>query len=94
MATDYDAPRKSDDDSESIEALKERMTLSELGAKYELHPNQIRAWKREFLAGAERAFGAEKKSKELKEAEAKEAELYEQIGRLKVDNEWLKKKLL
>jgi transposase-like protein len=77
-----------------LEALKERMTLSELGEKYELHPNQIRIWKREFVNNAENAFKDSGGSKEMKEAHAKEAELYEQIGRLKVDNEWLKKKLL
>lgn len=77
-----------------IEALKERMTLSEIAEKYELHPNQIRTWKREFLSGAEMVFEGQRDSKELKDVEAEKLELYERIGRLTMDNEFLKKKLL
>ena len=39
-----------------IKALKERHTLSELAQQYDLHPNQITTWKREFLEGAEKVF--------------------------------------
>lgn len=74
----------------AIEAIKEKQTLVEIAAKYELHPNQITEWKRQFLANAPQAFTEKHPQKEQEESEQK---LYEQIGRLKVENEFLKKKL-
>ncbi len=75
-----------------IEALKERHTLSELAQKYELHPTQIASWKKEFLQKAEAVFAGPKddSSKHEKHAE----ELYKQIGQMKVELDWLKKKVL
>lgn len=76
-----------------LEAIKERHSLVELAEKYELHPNQITAWKKEFLDNAEAAFGSEEKSLEKQKAEEEQQEMLIRIGRLNMENEWLKKKL-
>jgi transposase-like protein len=74
----------------AMEAIKERETLSELAKRFEVHPNQISKWKRDFLEGAERVF--EDGSKE-EEAAVDADQLYRQIGELKVENDFLKKSL-
>ena len=79
----------------AIEALKERNTIEEIASKYEVHPTQINNWKREFLDNAVLAFGGDEAAR--KEREQKETDLeklYAQIGHLKVENDFLKKKLL
>lgn len=73
----------------AIEALKERETLSDLATRFELHPNQISMWKREFLDNSEIAFGPEKS----KDVGPDTDTLYRQIGELKVENDFLKKSL-
>lgn len=75
-----------------IEALKERSTAEELSKKYEIHPTQINAWKREFLSKASAVF-SDKYETEDKQQEADKEKLYAQIGQLKVENDFLKKKL-
>lgn len=78
-----------------IEALKERSTMEELSRKYEIHPSQINAWKREFLENASVVF-TDKQSlvEDGKQREEATEKLYAQIGQLKVENDFLKKKLL
>ena len=75
----------------AMEALQEQKTLAELASEYEIHTTQIINWKKELLAKAPELFGRDS-VKQLKAAEAKEAELYRQIGQLKVELDWLKKK--
>jgi putative transposase len=76
----------------ALEALKGLKTTSELAQQFKVHPNQITLWKKQLLTGADQVFESSgTKSSSSDEPEA--AELYEQIGRLKVELEWLKKKV-
>jgi transposase-like protein len=75
----------------ALEALKEQKTLSQLASEYEVHPGQITQWKKQLLENGERLFG-QQQVREQHEQAAREAELFEQIGRLKMELEWLKKK--
>ena len=75
----------------AIEAIRETETINEIAQKYGVHPIQVRKWKKELLDNAEIAF---EKGKNINAGyEAKEAKLHEQIGKLSVENDWLKKKL-
>jgi len=75
-----------------IEALKERSTMEELARKYELHPTQINTWKREAIANMAAVFNGDK-SENYQDTEQQAEKLYAQIGQLKVENDFLKKKL-
>lgn len=78
-----------------IEALKERETIEQISRKYEIHPTQINSWKREFLEHAARVFSDKHSPNENgKQQEEVMEKLYAQIGQLKVENDFLKKKLL
>ncbi len=75
----------------ALEALKEQKTVAQLAAQYGVHPTQIGLWKRQLKEQAAAAFGAEGLSKD--DFEREKGELYEQIGRLKVEADFLRKKL-
>ena len=78
----------------ALAALKGDKTVNELAGHYGVHPTLVHDWKKQLLAGAEALFagGAGADAKGAREAEAAQAELFEQIGRLKMELEWLKKK--
>ena len=76
----------------ALEALKGLKTISQLAHQYEVHPTQISHWKRQLLEGAETLF-ASAPHRADQQAEALQAQLYEEIGRLKIENDFLKKKL-
>ena len=76
-----------------LEAIQERMTLEELSKKYDLHPNQVSQWKKDFQGNVSKVFHVSSTSNEDRKKDKLIDELYRQIGQLKVDNEWLKKKL-
>jgi putative transposase len=75
----------------ALEAIKEQKTLSELAQQYSLHPNQIVQWKKQLLAGSVDVFSNSSKIRRSKQ-KTLEAQLYQQIGQLKVELDWLKKK--
>ena len=77
----------------AIAAIKEQQTIEEICKKFEVHPTQANLWKREFLANASQLFDTENKRFEQEDQEKKLQELYAQIGQLKVENDFLKKKL-
>ena len=74
----------------ALAALKGDKTVTELASQYGVHPTLIHAWKKQLLAGADQVFCTGAKAAD---AEAEKAELFEQIGRLKMELEWLKKKV-
>ena len=77
----------------ALEAAKGQQTTSELASEFAVHPNQISTWKRELLEGGAGLFASNGgRDRQEREQEALQAGLYEQIGRLKVELEWLKKK--
>ncbi len=74
----------------AIEALKERESLAELSRKFEIHPNIISKWKKEFLEHADQAF-KDKKSETDPEVDIEK--LYAKIGKLEIERDFLKKSL-
>lgn len=74
----------------ALEAVKGERSLSELASRYEVHPNQIRTWKKQLITGLPDIFSEHRRSKDEND-EGVKAKLYEEIGRLKVELDWLKK---
>ena len=75
----------------ALSAAKGLKTSSELASEYQIHPTQITQWKKQLLTAVHEAFKKPQKGKQRTEDEIT-APLYEQIGRLKVELDWLKKK--
>jgi transposase-like protein len=75
-----------------LEAAKGTKTLAELASQYGLHPSQISEWKQQLLQDGPDVFSTQT-ARQQREQEALQTELYEQIGRLKMELEWLKKKV-
>ena len=77
----------------ALAAIKELETVSQLASVHGVHPTQIHQWKKQLLEGAEGVFsnGASAR-RSAGDDDGSMAELYEQIGRLKMQLEWLKKK--
>ena len=76
-----------------LESIKAEKTLAELAGQYQVHPSQIMKWKKQVMEGLAGIFDGKC---ERKDAEADElaSKLYQEIGRLKVELDWLKKKSL
>jgi transposase-like protein len=75
----------------ALEAVKEQKTRSQVASQFEVHPTQVGQWKKALLEKGKAIFEMPHKGDEQKR-EKQETELYEQIGRLKMELEWLKKK--
>ncbi len=75
----------------ALAAIRGDQTVTELASLYKVHPNQITTWKRQAQDQLVAAFD-NKKAKSLKVDEKLKEELYRQIGQLKVELDWLKKK--
>jgi transposase-like protein len=75
-----------------LEALKGEETISELAIRFEIHPTQINKWKKELVAGAANIFGADP-NKRIKDEKGLINQLYQQIGQLKVEKDFLEKGL-
>ena len=76
----------------ALEAAKQVKTVAELAKTYQVHPVQISQWKKQLLDGVEDLF-RDGRRREREEGEARQAELYEKIGRLNMEIEWLKKRV-
>jgi putative transposase len=75
----------------ALAAAKGDKTIAELAGEYEVHPNQITQWKKQLLESLPEIF-SRRRQNEQHEQEELTAELYQQIGQLKVELDWLKKK--
>jgi transposase-like protein len=75
----------------ALEAIRERETVGQLARRHSVHPTQIHQWKRKLLDEASGVFSREGSTAIAGEA-FPSSELYEEIGRLKMELEWLKKK--
>lgn len=76
----------------ALAALKGDRTINEVASHYEVHPSQVISWKKQALEELPGVFSG-KTPRGERAAEAQQSSLYEQIGRLKVELEWLKKKM-
>ena len=76
----------------AVEAIKGEKTVNELAGLYEVHPNQIGLWKKKLIKSAPGIFLGKKDREKEKTSEEKER-LYQQIGQLTMEVEYLKKKL-
>jgi transposase len=75
----------------ALAALKQDKTVNELASQHGIHPTLIHGWKKQLLAGAEEVFADGAKASGA-DPLAVQAQLYEEIGRLKVELDWVKKK--
>ena len=76
----------------ALEAMREDKTMAELSSKHEVHRIQIQSWKKQAVESLAGVFNQGKAKSEAKDQSQLIDELYRQVGKLKVENDWLKKK--
>ena len=76
----------------ALEAIKNHRTIGEIASEYGVHSSQIHKWKKHMLDELPNVF-SDNRHKEQQDSEKLQDELYQQIGRLKVELDWLKKKV-
>ena len=76
----------------ALAAAKEQQTISQLSSEFSLHPTQISDWKKQLLEKGKTVFQSNQSNGKRKLQVIQESELYEQIGRLKMELEWIRKK--
>ena len=77
----------------ALEAIKGERTMAQISSEYGVHVNQIRQWRQKLLEEMPGVF-SDRRQKKDKQNEEMTSELYRQIGQLKVELDWLKKKSL
>ncbi len=75
----------------AVEAIRGYQTLNEVASQYGVHPVQVAQWKRQALAALPEVF-ASRRARAAEEAEALQARLYQEIGQLQAELDWLKRK--
>ena len=75
----------------AIEAIKGDRTVNQIASEFDVHPTQVNQWKKALLEGAGDIFSVKKEKREQSVEEEKDV-LYQQIGKLQVEVDWLKKK--
>lgn len=75
----------------ALEAVLGEKSLAEIASQYEVHPNQVSKWRKQLIEELPAIFA--NKGRRVRESEEQKARLYEEIGRLKVELDWLQKKL-
>ena len=77
----------------ALAAVQEQKTVQQLATLFDVHPTQIHQWKKQLLLGSVSLFQSGEQVQDSAAQQAREAELFEQIGRLNMDLDWLKKKV-
>jgi transposase-like protein len=76
----------------AVEALKGHKTVNQIASEYGVHPNQVSTWKKQLQHELPQIFSP-RRARHAEEEEALKARLYQQIGQLQVELDWLKKKV-